>query len=104
MSLTRQRSAVVVYAALALVPTSSSAQPPAPRPTAVVDNGEFMDLFLKTTYGELQQAMAKPPPIAKDGRRFISARYRSRRCKTCSSSEIVPKSPIRGGRSWRLRA
>jgi len=27
----------------------------------VVDNGEFMDLFLKTTYGELQQAMAKPP-------------------------------------------
>ena len=61
MSLTRQCSAVVVYAALALMPTSSSAQPPAPRPTAVVDNGEFMDLFLKTTYGELQQAMAKPP-------------------------------------------
>jgi len=38
-----------------------AAQPPAPRPAPVVDNGEFMDLFLKTTYGDLQQAMAKPP-------------------------------------------
>jgi len=31
------------------------------RPEPVVDNGEFMDLFLKSTYGELQDAMAKPP-------------------------------------------
>lgn len=31
------------------------------RPEPVVDNGEFMDLFLKWTYGELQEAMAKPP-------------------------------------------
>ena len=32
-----------------------------PRPQAVVDNGEFMDLFLKSSYTELQQAMAAPP-------------------------------------------
>jgi hypothetical protein len=31
------------------------------RPEPVIDNGEFMDLFLKTSYGELQDAMAKPP-------------------------------------------
>ena len=36
-------------------------QPDAPHPAPVVDNGEFMDLFLKTTYAELQDAMAKPP-------------------------------------------
>jgi len=36
------------------------AQPPA-RPEPVVDNGEFMDLFLKSFYTELQQAMATPP-------------------------------------------
>jgi hypothetical protein len=53
-------SAVFICAALATVP-SSPPQTPAPRPAPVVDNGEFMDLFLKTTYGELQQAMAKPP-------------------------------------------
>jgi hypothetical protein len=34
--------------------------PPA-KPEPVVDNGEFMDLFLKSTYSELQEAMAKPP-------------------------------------------
>ena len=32
-----------------------------PKPSPVVDNGEFMDLFLKAGYGELQDAMAKPP-------------------------------------------
>lgn len=32
-----------------------------PKPEPVVDNGEFMDIFLKTSYGELQDAMAKPP-------------------------------------------
>jgi len=31
------------------------------RPEPVVDNGEFMDLFLKSTYAELQDAMVKPP-------------------------------------------
>ena len=37
-------------------------QPDAPaKPEPVVDNGEFMDLFLKATYSELQEAMAKPP-------------------------------------------
>jgi len=45
----------------AVLATAVSAQPPVPRPAPVVDNGEFMDLFLKTSYGELQQAMAKPP-------------------------------------------
>jgi len=56
----RQYSAVFVCA-LTLAASSSFAQTPAPRPAPVVDNGEFMDLFLKTTYGELQQAMANPP-------------------------------------------
>lgn len=51
---------------LALVVGSVRLQPDLPqgdppRPAPVVDNGEFMDLFLKTSYGELQDAMAKPP-------------------------------------------
>src|SRR4029079_8664733 len=54
-------SAVFVAAALTAMAGSAIAQTPVPRPTAVVDNGEFMDLFLKTTYGELQQAMPKAP-------------------------------------------
>ncbi len=33
----------------------------AQQPQPVVDNGEFMDIFLKASYGELQDAMAKPP-------------------------------------------
>src|SRR5260221_11482582 len=53
-------SATSICAALATA-ALSPAQAPVPRPAPVVDNGEFMDLFLKTTYGELQQAMAKPP-------------------------------------------
>jgi hypothetical protein len=53
-------SAVFICAALATAP-SVSAQAPVPRPAPVVDNGEFMDLFLKTTYSELQQSIAKPP-------------------------------------------
>jgi cytochrome c556 len=36
------------------------------RPEAVVDNGEFMDMFLKATYTELQQTMAKPPADRKE--------------------------------------
>ena len=57
----RRCSAVFVVMAFAALANSSSAQAPVPRPMPVVDPGEFMDLFLKTTYGELQQAMAKPP-------------------------------------------
>jgi cytochrome c556 len=37
------------------------AEGPAPEPTAIVDTSELMDIFLKPAYGELQQAMAKPP-------------------------------------------
>jgi len=40
-----------------LLPQAESSAKPEP----VVDNGEFMDLFLKTSYGDLQDAMAKPP-------------------------------------------
>ena len=36
-------------------------QPDSPTPQPVIDNGEFMDIFLKTGYGDLQDAMAKPP-------------------------------------------
>ena len=36
------------------------------RPEPVVDNGEFMDMFLKTTYTEVQQSMAKPPADRKE--------------------------------------
>ena len=54
-------SAAFTSVAFLLLAAAAAAQGPAPRPTPVVDNGEFMDLFLKTTYGELQQSMAKPP-------------------------------------------
>ncbi len=46
---------------VALVLSSVWLQPEPPKPAPVVDNGEFMDLFLKTSYGELQDAMAQPP-------------------------------------------
>jgi len=46
--------------ALALVVALSVQTAPA-KPEPVVDNGEFMDLFLKSTYSDLQEAMAKPP-------------------------------------------
>ena len=36
------------------------------RPTAVIDTGETMDIFLKPAYAELQQAMAKPPVDRKE--------------------------------------
>jgi len=48
---------IAVFAVLALL----TAQLDQPRPEPVVDNGEFMDLFLKTSYGDLQDAMAKTP-------------------------------------------
>ena len=54
---------VLVAAALRPVPAQAPGSRPdaLPRPQAVVDNGEFMDLFLKSSYTELQQAMAAPP-------------------------------------------
>ena len=55
---------VVVLASPAFLVQGQTPAPrsdPAPRPEPVVDNGEFMDLFLKTSYTELQQAMAGPP-------------------------------------------
>ena len=50
------KMALAALALLLAVPQSD-----APKPAPVVDNGEFMDLFLKASYGELQDAMAKPP-------------------------------------------
>jgi cytochrome c556 len=56
---------VAVVALVALLwPAAQSAAPARPEP--VVDNGEFMDLFLKAGYGELQEAMAKPPADRKE--------------------------------------
>jgi len=55
---------VVVLASPAFLVRGQTPAPrsdPAPRPEPVVDNGEFMDLFLKSSYTELQQAMAAPP-------------------------------------------
>ena len=54
-------SAIILCSALVSIAPALGAQTPVPRPAPVVDNGEFMDLFLKTTYGDLQQTMAKPP-------------------------------------------
>ena len=53
---------VALAAGLSLLPQSEEPARPAP----VIDNGEFMDLFLKSSYGELQQAMAKPPADRKE--------------------------------------
>jgi hypothetical protein len=53
-------AALVMFVLLADV-RSVRLQPDRPGPEPVVDNGEFMDIFLKTSYGELQDAMAKPP-------------------------------------------
>jgi cytochrome c556 len=44
--------------------TTAQARPPtaaAPAPRPILDNGEMMDIFFKPAYGELQEAMAKPP-------------------------------------------
>ncbi len=53
---------VVAAPAMAAVPGPQAAASPAsaaPRP--ILDNGEMMDIFFKSAYGELQEAMAKPP-------------------------------------------
>jgi len=56
---------IAVVCPFAAQPIGAPGQPQSPaataRPEPVVDNGEFMDLFLKSTYTELQQAMAAPP-------------------------------------------
>ena len=47
---------------VALVMSSVGLQPDlVAKPEPVVDNGEFMDIFLKASYSELQDAMAQPP-------------------------------------------
>jgi hypothetical protein len=53
--------AILFGIVLAAQPRASNAQP-----TAILDNGELMDLFFKPAYAELQQAMAKPPADRKD--------------------------------------
>ena len=47
--------------AVALVLLLAFPQTDAPKPAPVIDNGEFMDIFLKASYSELQDAMAQPP-------------------------------------------
>jgi hypothetical protein len=58
------KTALVLLLLAATIDVRAVPQPnptDAPRPAPVVDNGEFMDLFLKAGYGELQDAMAKRP-------------------------------------------
>jgi hypothetical protein len=80
MTMTIRAAALSIYAVATLVPTvalglepqNTTAQSPVrqndtpARPEPVVDNGEFMDMFLKATYTELQQSMAKPPADRKE--------------------------------------
>jgi hypothetical protein len=60
-------SCLALAAVLASPPLLANGQAPAartdsaPKPEPVVDNGEFMDIFLKSMYAELQLAMAAPP-------------------------------------------
>ena len=72
MPITIRARALIVSLVATLVPTVAlgpmgAAQTETPaRPEPVVDNGEFMDMFLKATYTELQQSMAKPPADRKE--------------------------------------
>jgi hypothetical protein len=80
MTITIRAVALIISVAATVVPTVAlglapqTAAPPASsgqndtpaRPEPVVDNGEFMDMFLKSTYTELQQSMAKPPVDRKE--------------------------------------
>jgi cytochrome c556 len=80
MWMTIRAAALTISVVATLVPTVAfgpgpqTATPPRPigqndtpaRPEPVVDNGEFMDMFLKATYTELQQSMAKPPADRKE--------------------------------------
>jgi hypothetical protein len=59
------QNTIAILGLTALLWTATQAEPPA-RPEPVVDNGEFMDLFLKSGYTELQLAMAKPPADRKE--------------------------------------
>lgn len=59
----------IVFAATPQSPADTTvlrAEGPPSEPTAIVDTGELMDIFLKPAYGELQQAMAKPPADRKE--------------------------------------
>jgi hypothetical protein len=80
MTLRIGAAALIIFLVATVVPTvglglkPQTAAPPASsgqndnhaRPEPVVDNGEFMDMFLKTTYTELQQSMANPPADRKE--------------------------------------
>src|SRR5262249_21324282 len=57
--------AVATAAAIPVLSATQSAEPAA-QPTAILDNGELMDLLIKPAYLELQQAMAKPPADRKE--------------------------------------
>ena len=55
------KMALAALALLLAAPVGGRPQADLARPSPVVDNGEFMDLFLKTSYADLQDAMARPP-------------------------------------------
>ena len=59
------QNTIAILGLTALLWTATQGEPSG-RPEPVVDNGEFMDLFLKSGYTELQLAMAKPPADRKD--------------------------------------
>lgn len=42
------------------------AQAPAARAEAIVDTGEFMDLFMDAVYGDLKKAVTRPSPSRKE--------------------------------------
>jgi cytochrome c556 len=72
MPITIRARALIVSVIATLVPTvalgpiGAAQTETQARPEPVVDNGEFMDMFLKATYTELQQSMAKPPADRKE--------------------------------------
>lgn len=51
----------VIVTVLAPAGTAVRQVDPPPQPTAILDNGETMDLLVKPAYIELQAAMATPP-------------------------------------------
>lgn len=52
---------VAIITVLAPAGTAVRQVDPPPQPTAILDNGETMDLLVKPAYIELQEAMATPP-------------------------------------------
>lgn len=58
-----RRLITLVWLANGMLLSALSAAPqadPPPQPTAILDNGEMMDIFFKPAYGDFQQAMAVP--------------------------------------------